>query len=146
MNRIMHRRRFLGAISGVLGSAILAGCTGLVPLGNESESPEYPGGTLLIENTGTTDVTVSVTADPAKHDASLDTSVAGGETLVRREFVSAESGDVVTLTAQLGSDGEPVEFQFLPAGGDGGTPPEVARLTFENAVEANATWTASGGT
>jgi hypothetical protein len=83
---------------------------------------------------------------PGEYDASLDTSVTGGETLTRREFVTAESGDVVTLVAQLGSEGDPIEFQFLPAGGDGDSPPEVARLTFENAVEANATWTAISGT
>lgn len=141
----MRRRQYFGAISAVLGSASFVGCTGLVPLGNESENPEYPGGTLLIENTGQMAVNVSVTATPDEYDASLDASVAGGETLIRREFVTAESGDVVTVAAQLGGEGEPIEFQFLPAGGDGDSPPEVARLTFENAVEASASWTAIRG-
>jgi hypothetical protein len=76
----------------------------------------------------------------------LGATVSGGETLIRREFVTAEPGDVVTLTALLGSERNRVDFQFLPAGGaDGDAPPEVACLTFENAVEASATWSATGG-
>ncbi len=141
----MRRRRFTGAIISILGSASLAGCTGLIPPGNESDSPDYPGGTLVVENTGMSSVHVSVSAGPDRGDASLDTNAAGGETLVRREFVTAERGDVVTLTAQLGSEGEPIEFQFLPAGGGDDTPPEVVRLSIENAVEASATWTATKG-
>jgi hypothetical protein len=141
----MHRRRFAGAIISVLGSASFAGCTSLNPLENESDRPNYPGGTLVVENTGTSSVQVSVTADPERDNASLNTTVASGETVVRREFVTAGSGDVVTLTATLGSEGEPIEFQFLPAGGDDDTPPEVARLSFENAVEASATWAATQG-
>jgi hypothetical protein len=142
----MERRQYVGAMSAILGSASIAGCAGFVPVGNESESPEYPGGTLVVENTGETAVNVSVTVASEGYDASLGAAVAGGETLVRREFVSAESGDIVTLVARLGSEGEPIEFQYLPAGGDVDSPSEVARLTFENAVEASATWSAIRGT
>lgn len=142
----MDRRQYIGAITAALGSTSVAGCAGLLPFGNESGTPEYPGGTVLVENMGETAVNVSVTVTQAKYDASIDASVSAGETLTRREFVTADPGDVVTLTAQLGSEGGPTEFQFLPAGGDGDSPPEVARLTFENAVEAGATWTAVGGT
>ena len=142
----MRRRRYLGTVSAVFGSASVAGCTGLVPFGTESERPEYPGGTLIIRNTGKTTVNVSVTVSPDEHDASLDTPVSSGETLIRREFVTAEAGDIVTVAALLGREGEPIDFQFLPAGGeDGDAPPEVARLTFKNAVEASATWSATGG-
>jgi hypothetical protein len=142
----MRRRRYLGAIGSVLGSASVGGCAGLVPLGNESERPEYPGGTLIVENTGAVARDVSVTVSPDAYGSSLDATVSGGETLLRRERVSAEQGDVVTLAALLGNDGDSVEFEFLPAGGDGAdSPPEVARLTFENAVEAGATWSATKG-
>lgn len=142
----MRRRRYLGAIGSVFGSASVAGCTGFVPLGNGSERPEYPGGTLIIENMDETVVNVSVTVTPDEYDSSLDSSVSGGETLIKREFVTAERGDVVTLAALLGNEGDPVTFEFLPAGGDSeDTPPEVARLTFENAVEASATWSATSG-
>ena len=142
----MRRRRYLGVIGSVLGSASVAGCTGLVPLGGENESPEYPGGTLIIENTGRAAVNVSVTTSSNGYDASLDASVSSEETLLRREFVTAERGDVVTLAALLGNEGEPVEFEFLPAGGEReDSPPEVARLTFENSVEASATWSATSG-
>jgi hypothetical protein len=142
----MNRRRYLGTISAVLGSTSVTGCTGLVPLGNESESPEYQGGTLIIENTGEGVVNVSVTVSPDEFGTSLDVSVSGGETLIRREFVTAERGDVATLAAILGSKGNPIKFQFLPAGGEGeDSPPEIARLTVKNAVEASATWSATSG-
>ncbi|WP_229125061.1 hypothetical protein [Halapricum desulfuricans] len=141
----MRRRRYLGTIGAVLGSVSSAGCMGLAPLGHGNESPEYPGGTLVVENTDQAAVDVSVTASPEEYDASLDTTVGDGEILVRREFVTAERGDVVTLAAQLREEGVPIEFQFLPAGGDGDSPPEVARLTVKNAVEASATWTATKG-
>jgi hypothetical protein len=141
----MNRRRYLGTIGAVLWGAAFSGCSGLVSLGEKSENPEYLGGTLIVENTGEAVVNVSLTVSPDEFDASLDTSVAGGETLIRREFVSAERGDVVTVAAQLGSEGKPVEFRFLPAGGEDDSPPEVAHLTFENAVEASATWTATRG-
>ena len=142
----MDRRQYVGAMAAVLGSASVAGCAGLLPVGDNSESSEHPGGTLIVENNGEAAVNVSVTVTPDGYDASLDASVAGGETLVRREFVTAESGDIVTLAARLGGEGEPIEFQYLPAGGNGDSPPEVARLAFENAVEASATWTATRGT
>lgn len=141
----MDRRQYVSAMSAVLGSTSVAGCAGHLPFGNDDESPEYSGGTLLVENRGETAVNVSVTVTSDGYDASLNASVAGGETLVRREFVTAESGDIVTLAAQLRSEGEPTEFQYLPAGGDGDSPPEVARLAFENAVEASATWSAIRG-
>lgn len=122
----------------------LAGCAGVLSGG--SSSPEYPGGTLVVENTGDNPVRVSVNTKLDQFDAALDTEVAGGETVVRREFVTAESGDIVTLEALLGETGERIRFQFLPAGGDEDAPPEVAQLTFESAVEASATWTATSGT
>lgn len=122
----------------------LAGCAEILPSGNSD--PEYPGGTLVIENTGDNRVRVSVNTKLEQFDAALDTEVAGGETIVRREFVTAELGDIVTLEALLGETGEQIRFQFLPAGGSEDTPPEVAHLTFESAVEASATWTATSGT
>ncbi|WP_435075176.1 hypothetical protein [Halorubrum sp. HHNYT27] len=122
----------------------LAGCAKMLPSGNTA--PEYPGGTLVIENIGDRPVRVSVNTKLEQFDAELDTEVAGGETVVRREFVTAESGDIVTLEALLGETGEQISFQFLPAGGGEDYPPEVAHLTFETAVEASATWTATSGT
>lgn len=140
----MHRRQYLSAIGGCLGAASLSGCTGR--LVGDDPTPTYPGGTLVLENTGTNAVPVSVATKQDQYTASLDTSVAGGETVVRREFVTAEQGDIITLIAQLGQTGEGIRFQFLPAGGSDDSSPEVARLTFENPVEASATWTATGGT
>jgi len=140
----MQRRRFLRAIGACSGMLSLAGCAKMLPGGNTA--PEYPGGTLVIENTGDRPVRVSVNTKLEQFDAELDTEVAGGETVVRREFVTAESGDIVTLEALLGETGEQISFQFLPAGGGEDSPPEVAHLTFETAVEASATWTATSGT
>ncbi|WP_167603358.1 hypothetical protein [Halorubrum sodomense] len=37
-----------------------------------------------------------------QYTASFDTPVAGEETIVRREFVTAERGDIGTLKARLG--------------------------------------------
>lgn len=89
---------------------------------------------------------VSIQTKLPEYDASLDADVAPGETAVRRAFVTAAQGDIVTLEARLGETGELIRFQFLPAGGEEGSPPEVAQLTFENAVEASASWTATSGT
>jgi len=139
----VQRRRYLRATAGCLGAVSLAGCAGILPTGDQG--PEYPGGTLLVENTGDSSVPVSVQTKLDQYDASLHTEVAAGETTVRRAFVTAEQGDIVTLEARLGETGDRMRFQFLPAGGDD-SPPEVARLTFENAVEASATWTATSGT
>ncbi|MHC3381983.1 hypothetical protein [Haloarcula sp. H-GB5] len=122
----------------------LTGCVEMLPGGNGGS--EYPGGTLVVENTGDSPVKVSVNTKLELFDATLDTVVTGGETVVRREFVTAESGDIVTLEALLGKTGETIRFQFLPAGSGEDTPPEVAHLTFETAVEASATWTATSGT
>lgn len=140
----MQRRRYLRAAGGCLGAVSLSDCTGVLSGGDQS--PEYPGGPLLVENTGDSSVLVSVQPKLAQYDASLDAGVAPGETAVRRAFVTAERGDVVTFEARLGETGELIRVQFLPAGGDDGSPPEVARLTFEDAVEASATWTATSGT
>lgn len=139
----MHRRRVLRGVGGCLTAVSLAGCAGVLPGGDQD--PEYTGGTLVVKNTGDNSVQVSVSTKLDQYDASLDTAVAGGETIVRREFVTAEQGDIVTLKALLGETGEPLRFQFLPEGSDD-NPPEVAELTFENAVEASASWTATGGT
>jgi hypothetical protein len=121
----------------------LSGCLGLFP--GDTRSPEYPGGSLVVENTGTAPVRVSVETKVAQYNATLDTDVPGGEQIVREEFVTADMGDIVTLEARLGETGDWIRFQFLPAGGDDYAP-EVAHLTFENAVEASATWTATSGT
>jgi hypothetical protein len=140
----MQRRRYLRTMGACSGMLSLAGCAEMLPGGNAA--PEYPGGTLVIENTGDNPVRVSVNTKLEQFNAVLDTEVAGGEMVVRREFVTAESGDIVTLEALLGETGEQIRFQFLPAGGGENTPPEVAHLTFESAVEASATWTATSGT
>lgn len=140
----MYRRRSLQSIGVCFGMLSFAGCAEMLPSGQTD--PEYLGGTLVVENTGDSPVRVSVETKLEQFDATLDTQVAGGETIVRREFVTAESSDVVTLEALLGQTGEKLRFQFLPAGSGEDTPPEVAHLTFETAVEASATWTATRGT
>lgn len=139
----MRRRRFLRTAGGSFGAVALSGCVGLLP--GDTRSPEYPGGTLIVENTGTAPVRVLVETKVAQYDARLDADVPGGQQLVREEFVTASMGDIVTLEARLGETGDWIRFQFLPAGGDDYAP-EVAHLTFENAVEASATWTATSGT
>lgn len=138
----MQRRRYLRAIGGCLGVVSVSGCTGVLPDGNQDS--EYPGGTLVLNNTGNNAVPVSVETKLEQYDGSLDTEVAAGTTVVRREFVTANQGEIVTLVAQLGSTGDEIQFQFLPAGGEA-SPPQVAQLTFENEVEASATWTATSG-
>ena len=140
----MRRRRYIRAAGGCFGAVALSGCAEVLPSGDQD--PEYPGGTLIVENTGDNPVRVAVTTKSDQYDASLDTDIAGGEVIVRREFVTAEQGKIVTLEAQVAETGDRISFQFLPAGGGDEYPPEVARLTFENAVEASATWTATTGT
>jgi hypothetical protein len=139
----MQRRRLLRGVGGCLAALSLAGCAGALTGGYQD--PEYPGGTLVVDNSGDGSVRVSVSTKLDQYTASLDTTVPGGETIVRREFVTAEQGDIVTLKALLGETGETLSFQFLP-GGSEDHPPGVARLTFENAVEASANWTAIDGT
>lgn len=141
----MHRRRFLTATTGCTALLSLSGCAGILPATN-AENPDFPGGTLVIENTGDSplDVTISVAED--RFSATLDATVPAGETVVERRFVTASEGDIATLTARIGADGEPTTFEFLPAGGTNDSPPEVARLSIENAVEESATWTAVAGT
>ena len=139
----MQRRQLLRGVGGCLAALSLAGCAGALSGGDQN--PEYPGGTLVVKNTGDNSIRVSVSTKLDQYNASFDTAVAGGETIVRREFVTAEQGDIVTLEALLGETGESLSFQFLPEGSDD-NPPEVAELTFENAVEASASWTATGGT
>lgn len=139
----MIRRRYLRALGGCFGAMSLAGCAGVLPGSNQG--PEYPGGTLVVENTGSRSVTVSVTTKLEQYNASLNIAVPGGETVVRREFVTATQGDIVTLEVQLGETGERLRFQFLPAGSKDNSPPEVAQLSFENDVEASASWTATSG-
>jgi len=140
----MRRRQYLRATGACSGVLALTGCVEMLPGGNPA--PDYPGGTLVVENVGDSPVRVSVNTKLEQFDAELDIKITGGETVVRREFVIAETGDIVTLEALLGETGEQIRFQFLPAGGDEDTPPEVAHLTFESAVEASATWTATSGT
>jgi len=139
---VLSMRRYLSAPGECLGTAALSGCAGIV---GEDPNAIYPGGTVVLENTGNDPVSVSVATESDQYTASLDTSVAAGETVVRRAFVTAERGDVVTLVARLGQTGDEIPFQFLPAGSGDDAPLEVARLTFENAVEAGATWTATSG-
>ncbi|WP_275738175.1 hypothetical protein [Halorhabdus sp. SVX81] len=134
------RRQFLGTVGSLLGITSISGCFGLVM--TDSADPIYPGGTVVIENTAARSLPVSVTAVEDRYEASLETIVPAGETRVRREFVAAEAGDLVTLAARLGDSGGPYPFEFLPAGGENNARPEVARLTIRNAVEPRADWTA----
>ncbi|MFB6111757.1 MAG: hypothetical protein ABEJ35_04385 [Halobacteriaceae archaeon] len=140
----MHRRRYLAALTASLGATGLAGCVGVLPTPDETEA-RYPGGTLVVENTGDDALEVGVSVVEEQYDASLETTVPAGERVVVEEFVTAASGTVVTLAGQVGADGEPVRFEFLPGGGSGSVPPEVAVFEVENAVEASATWTATAG-
>lgn len=141
----MNRRQFLASLGGSLVPFSLTGCAGVFPTGDD-ETGEYPGGSLLIENTGDSQLEVSISVVEERFTASLDTSVPAGETVVERSFVTASAGEVVTLAAQIGSEGDPTTFEFLPAGGEDTTPPEVARLSITNAVEDSTTWTATQGT
>lgn len=139
---MLNRRRFLTTSGCYLGISSLSGCAGL--LSNGSDGLDYPSGTVIVENTDDTSLAVSITVVEDEYDAEINGTVSGGETLVRREFVTADDGDVVTLAAKLGDSGDATRFQFLPAGKDD-APSEVARLTVKNAVEASATWTATKG-
>lgn len=140
----MRRRRFFTRIVGSITLLSISGCAGLLPT-EDGNSPDYPGGTLVVENAGESALDISVGVVEEQYSASLDTTVSAGDTDVRREFVTASEGDVVTLSAVLGGDGDPTTFEFLPAGGDGDAPPEVAALTIQNAVEESASWTALQG-
>jgi hypothetical protein len=128
----VHRRQFLAGLG--TGSLLAAaGCSG---------DPDRPGGTLVVENRY--DRAVSVTVTATGRSARFERSVDAGGTAVDPAFVAADPGEVVTLAARIGDEATPAPatFEFLPGGGDG-TPPELARLTVQNPVEAAATWTAS---
>lgn len=113
----MHRRQYLVVSSSALGATSLSGCGGVLPTANGG-TPQYPGGTLVTENTGDASVHVSATVAEDQFSASLDTIVPAGETVVEREFVTASEGEVATLQAQLEDEGEPTAFEFLPGGTD----------------------------
>lgn len=134
----MNRRRFLADGTG-LGAAILAGCSFL----RGDAAPEYPGGTLWIYNSHRSDVEIAVTTVDHTPEASVETTVPAGETLIRREFVTAESGEAVTLAARIDS-GDRLTFEFLPAGTADATP-EYARLDIDTPVSANWSARAAGG-
>lgn len=137
----MHRRRFL-TTAGSSSAVALAGCLSF-PRGDSA--PEYPRGSLYVYNTSQSAITVAV--ETVGHDppASVETTVPAGEHVVEREFVTADPGETVTLTARIGETGE-TTFEFLPAGGESGDSPEYARLTIRNAVEESAEWSARQGT
>lgn len=125
------RRQFLAAV-GASAAVATAGCTG--PFGQRNDSvpgPEYPPGTLWVYNT--TKSAISVTVETAEHSpaAAVEMTVPSGETAIRREFVSASPGTMVTLRARVASFAEDwLSFSFAPGGsasGDG-TPPQYARL------------------
>ncbi len=111
-------------------------------------APEYPGGTLWVYNTSQSDLSITVTTVDHSPSATLETTIPAGETVIRREFISTAPGTAATLAARIGDDGEQKTFEFLPDGGgdESDAPPEYARLTIENAVEASAEWTAREGT
>jgi len=89
------------------------------------------------------DISVSV---PRRVDSpQFETDIPAGETVIERGFVNASDGEVVTLSAVIGDEGEPTTFDFLPGGGKDAQP-EVAHLSIENAVEESASWTATAGT
>lgn len=129
----MNRRHFLTGGVG-LGAAMLAGCS--FPRGDSA--PEYPGGTLWIYNSYRSEVEIAVTTVNHAPEASVETTVPAGETVIRREFVTAESGEAVTLAASV-DDGDRLTFEFLPAG-TGDATPEYARLDIE--TPASASWSA----
>ncbi|MFW5956379.1 MAG: hypothetical protein ACOCQY_03140 [Halorhabdus sp.] len=138
------RRQFLAAVGSAVSVVSVSGCLGILPTGGGN--PRYPAGTVVVENAANHSLSVSITVVEDGYDATLETSVAAGETYVHREFVTAEAGDVVTLAARLDDTGEPTTFEILPAGSENNFRPEVARLTIHNAVEASAQWTAERGT
>ena len=138
-----NRRQVLAAVGSTVSIASVSGCLGV--FSTSETDPRYPGGTVVIENNGEQSLAVSVTVVEDAYDATIETSVSGGETHVRREFVDADAGEIVTLSARLGDSGDPTTFELLPAGGENHARPEVARLTIQNTVEASAHWTAERG-
>ncbi|WP_136688003.1 hypothetical protein [Halorhabdus amylolytica] len=70
----------------------------------------------MIENVAKRSLAVSITVVEDGYDATLETDVSGGETYVRREFVAADPGDIVTLAARFGESGDPATFEFSPTG------------------------------
>jgi len=138
-----NRRQFLAAVGGTISIVSVSGCLGVLP-SSETDS-RYPGGTVVIENNSHQSLTVSIMIVEDEYDAAIETSVPAGETQVRRKFVDADAGEVITLAARLGDSGDPATFNFFPAGGENNARPEIARLTVQNAVEASAQWTAERG-
>lgn len=133
----MNRRHFL-ASSGGLAATMLAGCS--FPRGDSA--PEYPGGTLWIHNSYRSNIEIAVTTVDHVPEASVETTVPAGETLIRREFATAESGEGVTLAASV-DGGDRLTFEFLPAG-TGDATPEYARLDIETPVSASWSARAAG--
>lgn len=140
----MHRRKYITALGGSLALVSLSGCAGILPTSSDDD-PEHPGGTLVVENTADSALGVTVSIVQRDDSPQVETDVPAGETVTEREFISAPEGEVVTLSAVIGDDGDPTTFDFLPGGGED-APPEVAQLSIENSVEESATWTARPGT
>lgn len=140
----MHRRKYITGLCGSLGLVTLSGCAGILPTSSD-DSPQYPGGTLIVENTA--DSALGVTVSVAQRDDSpqFETDIPAGETVTERTFITTSEGEIVTLSAVIGDEGEPTKFDILPGGGED-APPEVAHLSIENPVEESATWTARPGT
>lgn len=117
---------------------MLAGCN--FPRG--SSAPEYPGGTLWIYNSYRSDVEIVATTVNHAPEASVETTVPAGESLIRREFVTAESGEAVTLAAHV-DGGDRLTIEFLPAGTSDASA-EYARLDINTPVSASWSARAAG--
>lgn len=138
--RGVRRRAVLGGVAAI----VVSGCLGVLP-DSEQGGPQYPGGTVVVEHTGSTPAQVTVRMTDPDQRVVVDTTVDPGTTVVRRRAVTVSTGTVVTLAADLGDGGDPISFEFLPSGTTT-APPEVAVLTIQSDVTASAEWTATAGT
>ena len=126
------RRRFLGTI-GVSTAIATCGCAGLVTSDGDEKvpGPNYPRGTLVVYNTATSDLSVTVTTVDHSPSAAFEGVVTSGESEIREGFVSAPAGTTVTLKARVESFAEGgISHSFMPSGGgsESDAPPQYALL------------------
>jgi hypothetical protein len=133
------RRDYLLATTTV-GATVLAGCSG------GGSDPEYPGGTVVLDNQSDGPerfhVAVATGADAAPLAVDLD----GGQREVHEGYVSTSEGTAVTLEGWFGIVEEGIEtVEFYPSGG-GGDGPQVAHMVLTNAVSVEWHWETAAGT
>lgn len=108
----------------------------------DDSASEYLGWALMINNSYHSALKIAVKTAHRSLETAVETTVPAGETLLRREFVAAEPGEIVTLAARVKGN-DRYAFTSLSAG-SGDAAPEYAHLNIKTPVSVR--WSARPGT